>query len=286
MAVYKRGYRGYAGGFTAPWSRLLVIPRYAFKQVFQSKLFTAFFVACFFFPLGCGAFLYVNHNTQLLALFNVHEIVPVDAYFFYIFLQVQGTLAFVLAAFVGPGLIAPDLANNALPLYLCRPFSRAEYVAGKLSVLCLLLSAVTWAPGLILYLVQTDLAGTSWLEANLWMAGGIFLASWVRIVIFSVLAIALSAWIRWRVVAGAALLAVFFVSAGFGVAINAVLETRNGALLNLGELIATVERDLFRQPLRLDAVSPGTAWLVLIAISALCLMLLARKVRAYEVVRG
>jgi hypothetical protein len=39
-------------------------------------------------------------------------------------------LALFLAAFIGPGLISPDLHNNALSLYLARPFSRAEYVLG------------------------------------------------------------------------------------------------------------------------------------------------------------
>ena len=144
MAVYKRSYRGYAGDFTPPTSRFLVLPRFAFMQVFQSKLFTAFFVACFFFPVGCGAFLYVNHSARLIEAFHIREIVSVDGYFFYIFLQVQGALAFVLAAFVGPGLVAPDVANNALPLYFSRPFSRAEYALGKLSVLFVLLSVVTW----------------------------------------------------------------------------------------------------------------------------------------------
>ena len=41
-------------------------------------------------------------------------------------------------AFIGPGQVSPDLANNALPLYLARPFSRVEYVLGKMSVLLVL----------------------------------------------------------------------------------------------------------------------------------------------------
>ena len=56
-------------------------------------------------------------------------------------------LALFLAAFVGPGQVSPDLANNALSLYLARPFSRAEYVLGKMSVLVILLSLMTWVPG-------------------------------------------------------------------------------------------------------------------------------------------
>src|SRR6266852_1287555 len=70
------------------------------------------------------------------------------------FVSVQGVFAFLLTAFTGPGLISPDLANGALPLYFCRPFSRAEYVIGKSSVLAILLSQITWVPGLVLFAVQ------------------------------------------------------------------------------------------------------------------------------------
>jgi ABC-type transport system involved in multi-copper enzyme maturation permease subunit len=62
-------------------------------------------------------------------------------------LQTQIGFAFLLTAFVGPGLISPDLGNNALVLYFCRPFSRTEYVAGKLLVLVKLLSYITLGSG-------------------------------------------------------------------------------------------------------------------------------------------
>ena len=63
-------------------------------------------------------------------------------------------LALFLAAFIGPGQISPDLANNALSLYLARPFSRVEYVLGKMSVLLILMSVMTWVPGLLLFGLQ------------------------------------------------------------------------------------------------------------------------------------
>ena len=34
MAVYERKYRGYAGSLTPQFERFLVIPRYAFRDVF------------------------------------------------------------------------------------------------------------------------------------------------------------------------------------------------------------------------------------------------------------
>ena len=137
MAVYKRSYKGYTGVLTPPWSRFLIVPRSSFARLFQSKFLVVYLVACFFYPLGCVAFIYLSHNLTFLQTFNipVGQALSVNARFFQFFCGFQGALAYLLTAFVGPGLIAPDLANNALPLYFCRPFSRIEYVLGKMSVL-------------------------------------------------------------------------------------------------------------------------------------------------------
>ncbi|HEY6290422.1 MAG TPA: ABC transporter permease subunit [Terriglobia bacterium] len=286
MAVHKRSYRGYSGPLTPPWSRFSIVTRYAFKNAFQSKLITAFFVCCFFYPLGCAVALYLNkHVDVLVTALNIHALFDVDGKFFFHFLNAQGAMAFVLTALVGPGLISSDLANNALPLFLCRPFSRADYVLGKMAVLVTLLSAITWAPGLILFLIQSSLAGAAWMGANLWMAGSILLGSTIQIAILCLLALALSAWIKRKLAAGAALLGVFFFGAGLGQAVNAVLETRNGSLMNIGELLGSVEIHLFRVYAQ-SPVPPDLAWLALGALCVFCLLLLERKVRAYEVVKG
>lgn len=287
MAVYKRTYHGYAGELTPLWSRFLIVSRYAFHNALSSKPLIVYFAICFFYPLGCALALYMNHNERLLAMFNVSSLFDVNARFFFHFLNVQGSLAFILTALVGPGLVSPDLANHALPLYFCRPFSRAEYVLGKLFVLVSLLSLVTWVPGEILFLIQSSLAGASWMWTNFWMAGSIFLGSAIEIMVFSLLALALSAWIKRKLAAGAALLGVFFFGAGFGQAINAVLHTKNGSLIDLAKLIAGVESQLFRQyALRSIGIPADTAWLALVAVSTFCLFLLEKKVKAYEVVRG
>ena len=54
MAVYEQTYRRYAGKLTPEWSRFLIIPRHAYRGVFSSKLFTAFFVVCFCSVAGRG----------------------------------------------------------------------------------------------------------------------------------------------------------------------------------------------------------------------------------------
>ncbi|MBZ5592912.1 MAG: hypothetical protein LAP39_11795 [Acidobacteriia bacterium] len=288
MAVYKRSYRGYAGPLTEEWSRFAIIPRYAYRGLFQSKIMTAFFVLCFVAPLVFLFLIYfANSWGRIAAIINERgsaSPIGINGEFFIAYLGFQCPLAFILTAFIGPGLISGDLANRALTLYLARPFSRTEYVIGKMSVLLVLLSLITWVPGLILFSVQAALAGGGWLSQNLWIAWGIFAGSWIWILVISLLALALSAWVKWRIAAGALLLAIFFVAAGFGEAINAVLDVRWGKLINLGYVFTIIWHSLFRLRDSFE-ISPASAWVMLALICGACLALLSRKLRAIEVVR-
>src|ERR1035438_3985712 len=285
MAIYRRNYKPYSGALTAAWSRCFVLFRYSKRNLFRSKFMTAFFVVCFFYPVLCPLLIYLAHSASFLAEMGVPpEIISIDNKFFFHFMSVQGVLAFLLTAFAGPGLISPDLANGALPLYFCRPFSRAEYVLGKSSVLAILLSQITWMPGLILFVMQASLAGPSWAWKNLWLAGSLILSSVIWIAILSLLAMALSAWVKWKIVAGALLLGVMFFGAGFAQAINGVLRTESGHFFNLAYLMTTVWNALFQVDTR-HAIPVTQAWVALLLYCAICLGLLMRKVRAYEVVR-
>ena len=285
MAVYRRTYAAYSGTLTPSWSRWLVLFRYSRKNVFRSKFQTALFVACFFYPVICLLAIYLAHNLAFLEQIGAPpKLLQIDNTFFFYFVNVQGILAFVLTAFVGPGLISSDLANGALPLYFCRPLSRPEYVVGKASVLGILLSEITWVPGLVLFIVQATLAGPRWAWDNLWIAGSLILSSLLWIAMLSLLAMALSAWVKWRIVAGALLLAMLFFGWGFAGAINAVMRTDSGSFLNLVYLMMTVGNSLFR--IDVERAIPGVeASIALLVYCSICLVLLLRKVRAYEVVR-
>jgi ABC-2 type transport system permease protein len=286
MAVYKRTYRGYAGALTPAWSRFLVLYRASRRTVFRSKFQTVFFVLCFFFPLLCLLGIYANANLSVLSLLSKRSgpFLTVNNTFFFTFMSVQSSLAFIFTAFIGPGLVSPDLANGALTLYLCRPLSRAEYVLGKMSVLAITLSWITWIPGLLLFLTQAGLSGGTWFTNNLWIAGGIIASSLIWILVLSVLSLALSAWVKWRIVAGALLLAIFFVGAGFAQAVNAVLETTQGYVLDIGHLIITIQRNLFRSPGG-ESIPVSEAWIALLIFSAIFLAVLLRRIRPNEVVR-
>jgi len=285
MAVYRRSYKPYSGTLTTPWSRFLVLFRYSRRNLFRSKFLTGFFVLCFFWPVVCLVRIYLAHSAGFLAKLGIPaSLIAIDNSFFFWFVVVQGILAFLMTAFAGPGLISPDLANGALPLYFCRPFSRTEYVLGKSSVLGILLSEITWVPGVLLFIVQASFAGGDWTWHNLWIVGSLMLSSLIWIAILSMLAMALSAWVKWRVVAGALLLALMFFGAGFAGAVNGVLRIQSGHFFNIGYLVTIVCMDLFDVDMD-RAIPAGQAWIAILFYCVVCLWLLMRKVRAYEVVR-
>jgi ABC-2 type transport system permease protein len=292
MAVYEHTYKPYAGQLTPEWSRFLIIPRHAYRDVFRSKLFTGFFALCFVCPLVMLILIYLHYNSTALAIFrvDVRNLVPINAAFFQTYTGIQTTLGLLLTVLIGPVLISRDLANNALPLYLCRPFSRAEYVIGKMSVLMILISAVTWVPGLLLFLFKAYLAGGGWLFENIRIAGAMLGVSWAWIILLALMSTALSAWIKWRLAASGAVFALFIISAAVGATISGVLGTKWGNLFSLNMIMGTIGDSLFgrRNTMGLQewmVLPTSAAWIMLGLFCAFCLFLLTRKVRAYEVIR-
>jgi ABC-2 type transport system permease protein len=292
MAVYGRSYRRYTGALTPAWSRFLIFPRYAYETVFKSKLFVAFFSACFLLPFVGLLLIYLHHNMSALSFLDLpaeelKQFLPIDNNFFYIGTWVQGALSFLLVLLVGPALVSPDLRNNGLALYLSRPFSRSEYVLGKMSVLLILLSAITWVPAILLYLFQAYLDGGAWLGSHLRLGFAILAGSWAWILFLSILTLAVSAWVKWRPVARIALLVIFFVSMGFAGAIGEILDSWAGMLVSPWFVIASIWTSLFNIPVGDGEFlpPPAAAWTALVAGSLICLWLLSRRIRAYEVVR-
>ncbi len=294
MAVYEHRYQPYTGELTPQWSRFLIIPRHAFRDLFASKILTGFFALSFIPPLVFAILIYLHHNVSAIATFkiNIAELVPVDEYFFYTFIGIQSGAAFFLTLLVAPTLVSKDLANNALPLYLARPFSRFEYTIGKMSVVFILLSCVMWIPGLVLFIFQSFLEGFVWMSANLWIAGAIFLSSWTWILFLALLSQTLSAWVKWRVAASAGMAAAFIIPSAIAeVAYQILNEGENQEsymtwlnIISPSAITQTVRAALFRLLPGDSYTVPLTgAWLGFVVMCLILVFLLSRKVRAYEV---
>lgn len=287
MAINKQTYKDYDGPLTTTWLRFVIFGRFYYAPLFQSKLFVLFITVCLFYPIGCAAYIYITDNDMLIMALSFRPglIPPIDGSFFYTFSIVQGTMVLLLTTLMGPNLIAPDLANGALCLYLSRPISRAQYILGKMVVLLSVQSLITWIPGLLLFFIKTGVTGFDWARTNAWLAGAMVIGFGVWIIVLSLIALALSAWVKWRIAAGALILGVFFAGAGFGDAINGILHTRYGSIINLTDVIHTIWAYLFRHGFMDTILTIYEAWIVLILTCAFCLVMLAKRVRAFEVVK-
>ena len=243
------------------------------------------------FVVAAALIYVINSPTAQLALrLNGTPPFAIDAAFFMKFLQSMGWLGLFLCAYSTPGLVSMDFANNALPLYLSRPLTRTEYVLGKAAVVMGLLSAITWIPAVLLYLMQAAMAPDAWAWNNLNILGAILAGSLLWIAFLALTALAVSSFVRWRIIATASFVAVMFVPASFGVAMNAILRTRWGLLLNIPYLNTLIWSRLFSQPTpfnnRLGDVPLTTACMVFLFLTVLSIWVLHERVRAREVVRG
>src|SRR6476620_7705579 len=286
MAVYKRGYQRYAGPLTGRWTRFMVLPRYAWRKLYEQRLVLLLTMAAFVWPLLCAGFVYLTNHVELLQGLDpeFRAFIQVYGRFFSIFMYVQGACAVFLAALAGPGLIAPDLANNALPLYFSRPLTRWSYALARLTVIVGMLSIVTWIPGLLLFGLQVGLAGGSWFRANWTLGAGMVAGFLMWLLVLSLVAMASSAYVRWKVVAAAVSLAFFFVLSGVSVMLDNVLRVRWGHIIDPAWAVNQVWRAL----LGVDAPrGPGAAAsaYALVVMALLLIAVIERKLRPIEVIR-
>lgn len=287
MAVYKRGYHRYQGRIQSRWARCMVIPRFTWHRLFQQRLVILLLTLSMIWPLLCAVYLYIGNNVDLLKGFGANSdflsFIRGDGNFFMVFMNVQATFAVFIAAITGPGCIAPDLANNALPLYFSRPITQTEYVLGRLGALAGLLSLITWIPGIILFSMQGAMAGRPWLS-EYWIIGpGMFAGFVFWILLVSLVALAGSAYARLKAVAGGLVLGFFFILSGASGIINTVFKSQWGYIINPAW---TIRRTWY--PMLEVEPPPGPGALlclcILATISILLVLVLRRKLRPVEVI--
>ena len=250
MAVYKRNYTAYTGKVTEVWTRVIVLARYAFEEAWASKITVGLFIFCMLPCIVSLLGIYLANNPLARALIGDRSgrTIAIDARFFLKVLQVQSWLALVLASWIAPRLITFDLADNALPILLSHPISRFGYVFGKFIALFGSLSFVTWIPCLLLFVYQGYSSPVPWTASNLQIAVGMFVGSIIWIAFLSILGLALSSWVRWRVVATGVIFASVFVPAGVGAIASAVLRTEWGLLLNVPVMMSNLWQRLLGAP--------------------------------------
>lgn len=231
----------------------------------------------------------VVRAVQIYAAANVPNVaqigfLSITAQTFRDFLNQQEPFVFFLTVYAGSGLVADDLRARALQLYLSRPVTRTQYIAGKAAILMIALASVTWLPAmLLLFLVPIFAGSMTFVFQNLYLIPAISAYAIIHVTLSAFMILALSSLSnsRWFVGVMYAGLA-FFTHAMFGV-IGAAVDGTMFSWVSVFANLTQVGDVLFRMPPRYDTPAIVSA-LMLAAIIALSVFVLSRRIRAVEVV--
>ena len=280
MPIHDQGYRRYAGSRAAVGRGWAVIAKNGMKTLIAKRVFVAMLL------LAWIQFLYMAVRIYLASNFaQAAPIVGVRAETFREFLDVQGIFVFFVTIYVGAGLIANDRRANALQVYLSKPLTRAEYVAGKLAILFLFLTAVTWLPAVLLLLVQIMFAGSfTFLRDNIFLIPAITLFSLVQVLLASMTMLALSSMSKSSRFVGIMYAGLMFFTTALFNAVRGITGRSSLAWLSPNAVLEQLGDVIFRLQPRYDLPAP-IALLVIVTLITASALILERRVRGVEVVQ-
>ena len=190
----------------------------------------------------------------------------------------------LIAIFGGSGLIATDLKNNALSLYLSKPLSWIDYLIGKFAAIGILLGCLTVVPGLLLFLEQALLADVSFLKENYWLPFSIIAYSALLILSASLLMLLFSSLTANPRYATIGFCAVWFGSPIIDQLLREITRTSKTAVVSIW-----ANYDILGSALFDGSHNHPVHWiwslLTLLALIVLCLFVLHRRIRAVEIVK-
>jgi ABC-2 type transport system permease protein len=170
--------------------------------------------------------------------------------FGYVDLTERGSLLVLLfLASAAPELVSRDLRAKVLPLYFSRPISRSDYALAKLGALATATWAILAVPMLVMFLggaFSLHGAGNIWREFTDFLGG--LLAAAIVAVVLSVIALLISSLVSRRMIAAAAVVGVFLVTATVSFAVGQIIggdDARYSNLLGPQPLVDAVNQWLF-----------------------------------------
>ena len=200
------------------------------------------------------------------------------------FLDQQSLFVFFVTLYVGAGLIANDRRANALQLYLSKPITRVEYIAGKVMILALFLFAVTLAPAIMLLFLQVMFAGgMQFVTGNLFLLPAITLFTTVQVAVASCSMLALSSLSKSHRFVAIMYAGVIFFTAALYQILRAITGSSAWAWISPGDTLDVAAAAIFRVADG-SAMPAPAAFVALAMLIALSLWILERRVRAVDVV--
>lgn len=281
MPIHRERYRRREGGIDLRGRAWMVIAANGLRTLARRRAFLFLMILAWMPVVVRGVQIWASANVPGMAQMGMLAITPRT---FRDFLNQQEPLVFFITVYAGSGLIADDIRAKALQLYLSRPVTRSQYIAGKAAILMAALAAVTWLPALLLLmLVPAFMGSMAFLTDNLSLVPSISAYAVIQITLSAFLILALSSLSnsRWFVAVMYAGIA-FFSHAVYGV-IAGVGGTRSFSWISIFANVNQVGDVLFRMPPRYPT-PPIVSAAVIVATIAISALVLRRRIRAIEVV--
>jgi len=141
--IHDQSYRRYGGGRIMPGRSWTVIAWAGIRTFIKKRAFLGLLLFALFPFIVRAVQMYISANYPQMS------VLAPTAETFRQFLEQQDFFVFVITVYVGAGLIANDRRANALQIYLSKPLMRTEYIFGKLAVLMVFLTLVTFVPAMV-----------------------------------------------------------------------------------------------------------------------------------------
>jgi ABC-2 type transport system permease protein len=278
MPIHDQGYRRYLGSKAAIGKSWQVMTRAGVMQMVSKRQFIALML------FAWSPFVVRAVQIYVSATFTQASFLAPKGETFREFLDQQGLFVFFVTIWVGAGLIANDRRANALQLYLSKPMTSAEYIAGKLAILFLFLVSVTFLPAMMLLVVQAAFAGSlTFISNNLYLLPAITLFSLTQVLLAATTMLALSSMSKSSRFVAVMYAGLFFFTTALFNALRGITGSSRFAWLSPSASMEQVGDVIFRLTPRYQ-ISPAIAAVAVAIMIAGSIWILMRRVRGVEIV--
>jgi len=278
MPIHDQGYQRYLGTRSAIGRSWQVMTRAGVMSVIRKRVFIGMMLWAWTPFVVRAVQIYVS------ATFQQASFLAPKGETFREFLDQQGLFVFFMTIYVGAGLIADDRRANALQLYLSKPMTSAEYIAGKLAILVLFLVSVTFLPAMMLLVTQAVFAGDlTFVRNNIYLVPAITLYSVALVLLASTTMLALSSMSKSSRFVSVMYSGVFFFTLALFNTLRGITGSTNFAWLAPTAALQQLGDVIFRLPPRYQ-LAPALAGLAVVVMIAGSVWILMRRVRGVEIV--
>lgn len=289
MPIHDQSYQHWNGTLKSHAFRWWIITKEGLKIILKRKLFIIFVMAPpFMYLIFRGGMIYFINSlgTKVLFFPSIDEkffndffsstVVPIPWTFFFIIM---------ICVFGGADLIAKDLKNNVLQLYLSKPLTRVDYIIGKLATIMLLLTSVTALPGVILFLESILLSDNlTFLKEKYWILGSVLGYSLILTLIPGLIILAFSSLTKNNRYAAIGFAIISLFTPIVYQILESIFHTDKVALVSFWANFQQLGNIMFGLPTR---YSPHWSWsfFIIVAMTGLCLWILHRRIKGVEITK-